>query len=237
MSRVMSNSIELDSVTTSPPVRLVSQSQASAAPPSFHQGSFSAMESLYDQLHTDEDVMHTVSASVVKVPKTVTRERIIENHIYHEEIVHVPTKVVKEQIVEVPVYITKQRVKKVPKIVEKEIVVEVPEVEYREVPIHKEIKVPQVKEEFVTVEVEVPSYVDVPTIVFNDVQKVVEVERLVPLPCHMTTVREYTAPRIRTTHKTVEVPVYVPKYVETLQMEYLPEGLGEDAVTMIRQVC
>ncbi|PFH38140.1 alveolin domain containing intermediate filament IMC12 [Besnoitia besnoiti] len=109
-------------------------------------------------------------------------------------------------------------------------VVDVPFVHYRQTLTVKEVKVPVEVTKVSVKKVEVPGVHEVPIIKPREVSVHQVVRRNVPDPVDVFTVQTYNMPRIQPKYYDVEVPIYVPRYVEvpvpshfvTLQKEELP---------------
>jgi len=159
---------------------------------------------------------HIVHEKVIEVPKRVVQERIVEiPEIEYKYVnVEVPEYVRQEKIVEKYVERIQQRVIPVPKVVQVEKIVEVPEFEYIDIPVEKVIEIPEYREEFVIRHVEVPQYVEVPYPEYRQVPVAQEIERHLPVPVEVTATYEYRMPCIRPVYKDVQVPIYVPRYIE-----------------------
>ncbi|CBZ56058.1 conserved hypothetical protein [Neospora caninum Liverpool] len=109
-------------------------------------------------------------------------------------------------------------------------VVDVPFVHYRQTMCVKEVKVPVEVTKVAVKKVEVEGIHEVPIIQPREIGVHQVVRRNVPEPIDVYTVQKYTMPRIQPKYYDVEVPIYVPRYVEvpvpshfvTLQKEDIP---------------
>lgn len=162
-----------------------------------------------------EDVQ-TVREKIVEIAVPVVSERIVEvpEIEYVERIVEVPEVVVREKIREVPKVEIRERIVEVPKIYTQERIVEVPDIEYREVPVEKIIEIPEIREQVVIKEVPVPQYVDKPVPEYVDVHEEQEIVRRIPVSVEAVTTCEFKLPRLRPHYTMVDIPLYVPRFVE-----------------------
>lgn len=89
-----------------------------------------------------------------------------------------------------------------------------PIVQYRMVPRMTEIEVPEVHIEYDDTYVEVPVPFELPIIAPRQVPVEQVVQRNLPKPINIHTTQRYQMPRIQPKYYDVEVPIYVPSYVE-----------------------
>eukprot|EP01054_Gregarina_sp_Poly1_P003786 Gregarina_sp_Poly_1__3785@NODE_2123_length_2636_cov_286_066952_g1355_i1_p1_GENE_NODE_2123_length_2636_cov_286_066952_g1355_i1NODE_2123_length_2636_cov_286_066952_g1355_i1_p1_ORF_typecomplete_len727_score120_72IMCp/PF12314_8/7_4e02IMCp/PF12314_8/1_9e14IMCp/PF12314_8/0_2IMCp/PF12314_8/8e02EZH2_N/PF18601_1/5e03EZH2_N/PF18601_1/0_073FAM163/PF15069_6/6_3e02FAM163/PF15069_6/0_68Nucleoporin_FG/PF13634_6/1_8_NODE_2123_length_2636_cov_286_066952_g1355_i11702350 len=153
---------------------------------------------------------------IVEVAHPVIQEKIVEvpEYEYVEKIVEVPQKVIQEKFREVPRISVQERIVEVPRIVQQDKVVQVPMYEYHDVIIEKNVEVPEIREELVIKEVPVPQYVErlVPEERVVEVQE--DVARKLPVPVESLTELQLVLPKVRTIRTALDVPVYVPRFVE-----------------------
>lgn len=164
--------------------------------------------------YLEEDARYV--EKIVEVARPIIQEKIVEvpEYEYVEKIVEIPQKVLQEKLREVPKLSVQERIIEIPKIVQKDKIVEVPVYEYHDVIVEKNVEVPEVREEYVIKEVPVPQYVEklVPeerTIEINE-----NVSRNIPVPMEALTQLELVLPRVRAIRTAMDVPVYVPRFVE-----------------------
>jgi len=157
-----------------------------------------------------------IREKIIEVATPVIQERIVEvpEIEYIEKIVEVPELILQEKIREVPRIEIQERIIEVPRVITQERMVEVPEIEYREYPVEKIVEVPEVIEQVVIKEIPIPQYVDKPVPEYVDVQIEQEVNRVIPVPVEAVTTCHFTLPRLRPQYTNVEVPLYVPRFIE-----------------------
>lgn len=165
--------------------------------------------------HMIEEVQK-VREKIIEIAKPVIRERVVEvpDIVYMEKIIEVPETIYQEKVVEVPFTTYEERIVEVPKIVRQEKVVEIPDIQYREIPVERVIEVPEIREQTVIKEVPVPQYIDkiVPEYVTVEVPH--DIVRHAPVPVEATTTFEYSLPQLKAKYNTVDLTLYVPRFIE-----------------------
>eukprot|EP01055_Gregarina_sp_Pseudo9_P005413 Gregarina_sp_Pseudo_9__5412@NODE_667_length_2397_cov_29_102205_g630_i0_p1_GENE_NODE_667_length_2397_cov_29_102205_g630_i0NODE_667_length_2397_cov_29_102205_g630_i0_p1_ORF_typecomplete_len705_score172_74IMCp/PF12314_8/1_8e04IMCp/PF12314_8/1_7e02IMCp/PF12314_8/2_8e16IMCp/PF12314_8/0_017IMCp/PF12314_8/8_9e02EZH2_N/PF18601_1/3_4e03EZH2_N/PF18601_1/0_27_NODE_667_length_2397_cov_29_102205_g630_i0672181 len=153
---------------------------------------------------------------IVEVAHPVIQEKIVEvpEYEYVEKLVEVPQRVIQEKYREVPKVSVQERIIEVPKIVQKDKIVEVPMYEYHDVLVEKNVEVPEIREEVVIKEVPVPQYVEKLVAEERTVEIQEDVPRNTPVPVESYTQLELVLPRVRTIRTALDVPVYIPRFVE-----------------------
>ena len=173
-----------------------------------------------------------VREKIIEIARPVYQEKIVEvpEYEYVDKYIEVPEKIIQEKIREVPVIDFQERIIEVPRVVWQERVVEVPEYEYVEVPVEKIVEVPEIREEYQIRHVTVPQYVDKPVPEYTQVEEITEVVRSTPVPVLVETVLEFNVPKIRPLYKRVDMPLYVPRFVEIA----VPVDLVKDDTILLR---
>lgn len=185
-----------------------------------------------------EEVMK-VRQKIIEVAKPVVQETIVEvpEIEFVERVVEYPEIVTQEKIREVPRIEVQENIIEIPKIVKQEKVVEIPEIEYVDVPYEKVVEVPEVREQVVVRPVRVPRYIEKAVPEFVDIEVARDVERSVPVPLEATVDLTLQLPRIRPRYTRVDVPLYVPRFVEiAVPVEMMDESMVANADHYAQQV-
>jgi len=185
-----------------------------------------------------EDV-ELIKEKIIEVQKPVIHEKIIEvpEIEYVEKIVEVVEVVAQEKIKEVAKIEYQERVVEIPRIEQREKIVEVPQVEYRDIPVERVEEVPEIREQVVIKEIPVPQYVEKPIMEYVTVEEPVDVQRAVPVPVEAIVTYEFTLPRINPVWRQVDVPLYVPRFVEVpVPVEMMHDRAIEEANVYSKQV-
>ncbi|KAH0485346.1 MAG: uncharacterized protein KVP18_003906 [Porospora cf. gigantea A] len=173
-----------------------------------------------------------IREKIIEIARPVYQEKIVEvpEYEYVDKYIEVPEKIIQEKIREVPVIDFQERIIEVPRIVWQERVVEVPEYEYVEVPVEKIVEVPEIREEYQVRHVTVPQYVDKPVPEYTQVEEITEIVRSSPVPVLVETVLEFNVPKIRPLYRRVDMPLYVPRFIEIA----VPVDLVKDDTILLR---
>lgn len=153
---------------------------------------------------------------VVEVAQPVVMEKIVEipEYEYIEKIVEVPHKVLQEKIREVSRVEVQERLIEIPRLVPREKIVNFPVYEYHEIPVEKIVEVPEIRQQVVLKEKIVPRYVDKPVPQERTIEIENTIERRTPVPVEAVTYLQLQLPKIRPVYQQLEVPVYVPRFIE-----------------------
>ncbi|KAH0475905.1 MAG: hypothetical protein KVP17_001760 [Porospora cf. gigantea B] len=157
-----------------------------------------------------------IREKIVEIEKPIIQERIVEvpEYEYVEKVVEVPETVVMEKIREVPEISVVENIIEVPRYIYQEKIVEIPQYEIVEVPVEIVVEVPEVVEEVRIKELPVPQYMEIPTPEYVEVEELLEVIRSIPVPVEHISEATFLLPRLRPTYCQVDVPVFVPRFIE-----------------------
>lgn len=194
-------------------------------------------ERIIREEHMDEIVK--VRKRVIEVSKPVIQETVVEvpEIEYIERIVEYPEVVLQEKIQEVPRIEYQERIVEVPRFIQQERIVEVPEIEYVEVPFEKIVEVPEIREQVVLKQIPVPQYVEKSYPEYVNVEVTTDVLRNIPVPVEAIVKLELHFPKIRPRYNKVDVPLYVPRFVEVaVPIEVMDEQMFANAEQYAQQV-